>query len=220
MGAGRVGTTLARSLETYGHSVAIIDQNPDAFRRLPDEFEGQRVVGMGFDRDALRQAGIEEAFSFAAVSSGDNSNILAARVVREVFGVDHVVARIYDPKRAEIYERLGITTVATVRWTADQVLRRMIPAGARSQFRDASGAVSLVEVDTHESWIGESIERLEMVTGARLAYLTRLGLGYLPVAGELLQEGDRVHLLVATGGIDEAQRRLAVAPRADQESEA
>lgn len=219
MGAGRVGTTLARSLETHGHSVAIIDQNPDAFRRLPDEFEGQRVVGLGFDRDALLQAGIEEAFAFAAVSSGDNSNILAARVVREVFGVDHVVARIYDPKRAEIYERLGITTVATVRWTADQVLRRMIPAGARSQFRDASGAVSLVEVDTHPAWTGEAMERVEAVTGARLAYLTRLGTGYVPPAGELLQEGDRVHLLVATDGIDEAQRRLAVAPRTDEEDE-
>lgn len=212
MGAGRVGTTLARSLEAHGHSVAIIDQNPDSFRRLPDEFEGRRVVGLGFDRDALVQAGIEDAFAFAAVSSGDNSNILAARVVREVFGVDHVVARIYDPKRAEIYERLGITTVATVRWTADQVLRRMIPAGARSQFRDASGAVALVQVDIHPGWIGREIATIEAAVGARVAYLSRLGTGYVPTDHDLLQEGDLVHIMVATDGIDEAQRLLAVAP--------
>ncbi|MPV49411.1 MULTISPECIES: TrkA family potassium uptake protein [unclassified Pseudactinotalea] len=217
MGAGRVGTTLARSLETHGHSVAIIDQNPDSFRRLPDEFEGQRVVGLGFDRDALARAGIEDAHAFAAVSSGDNSNILAARVVREVFGVEHVVARIYDPKRAEIYERLGITTVATVRWTADQVLRRLIPAGAHSLFRDASGAVSLVQADSHPGWIGWSITHIEAAIGARVAYLARLGVGYVPAAHDLLQEGDLVHLLVGTDGIDEVQRRLAVAPAEEED---
>src|SRR5699024_1357612 len=127
MGAGRVGATLAVTLTSRGHSVAIIDQNPESFRRLPESFEGRRVTGMGFDREALQQAGIEDAYAFAAVSSGDNSNIIAARVVRETFGVANVVARIYDPGRAEIYQRLGITTVATVRWTADQVLRRMMP---------------------------------------------------------------------------------------------
>ncbi len=114
MGCGRVGATLARSLEDRGHTVAVIDQNPDAFRRLGAGFEGTTVTGVGFDRDTLVEAGIEHAYAFAAVSSGDNSNILAARVARETFGVSNVVARIYDPGRAEVYQRLGIPTVATV----------------------------------------------------------------------------------------------------------
>ncbi|MGH3344117.1 MAG: potassium channel family protein, partial [Carbonactinosporaceae bacterium] len=119
MGCGRVGSTLAHILEDQGHSVAVIDKEPAAFRRLGSHFDGRRVTGMGFDRDTLREAGIEQAAALASVSSGDNSNILAARVARETFGVENVVARIYDPRRAEVYQRLGIPTVATVRWTAD-----------------------------------------------------------------------------------------------------
>ena len=130
MGCGRVGSTLAMSLEAQGHSVAVIDQNEAAFRRLGAAFEGRRITGVGFDRDTLRAAGIDRAYAFAAVSSGDNSNILSARVARETFDVEHVVARIYDPGRAEIYQRLGIPTVATVAWTANQMLRRLVPARA------------------------------------------------------------------------------------------
>ena len=110
--------------------MAVIDQDADAFRRLGPDFAGKTVTGVGFDRDTLLEAGIEQADAFAAVSSGDNSNILAARVARETFGVENVVARIYDPGRAEVYQRLGIPTVATVRWTADQVLRRLLPGGS------------------------------------------------------------------------------------------
>ncbi len=130
MGCGRVGSSLAISLEAKGHEVAVIDQDGSAFRRLGTTFEGRRVQGVGFDRDTLREAGIERAYAFAAVSSGDNSNILAARVARETFGVENVVARIYDPGRAEVYQRLGIPTVATVRWTSDQMIRRLLPKGA------------------------------------------------------------------------------------------
>lgn len=212
MGCGRVGVTLAESLESNGHSVAVIDYNPDSFRRLPPSFEGQRVTGMGFDRDALRQAGIEDAYGFTAVSNGDNSNILAARVVRETFGVGNVVARIYDPRRAEVYERLGITTVATVRWTADQILRRLLPLGASSEYRDASGLVSLVEMDLHPHWTGHSVRRLEHDGGVRVAYLSRLGEGILPSAEAVLQENDVVHVLVRTADIPTAQRALAQPP--------
>ena len=130
---------------------------------------------MGFDREVLVEAGIEDADGFAAVSSGDNSNILSARVVRETFNVDNVVARIYDPGRAEVYERLGIPTVATVRWTADQVLRRLLPAGSEPHWRDPSGSVRLVEVHVDRSWVGQSIEEIEDATGARVPFLFRLG---------------------------------------------
>ena len=217
MGAGRVGVTLAQTLEEHGHSVGIIDQNPDAFRRLSPDFEGRRVTGLGFDRDALVQAGIEDARAFAAVSSGDNSNIIAARVVRETFGVNDVVARIYDPRRAEVYQRFGITTVATVRWTADQVLRRMIPRGAESEFTDASGHVRLCEMDIHPGWVGASMRDIQRLSRARVAFLTRLGEGYIPTPDELLQESDVVHMLVETPRVNEVQRVLAVRPLVERE---
>jgi hypothetical protein len=130
MGCGRVGSTLARSLEDRNHTVSVIDSEPDSFRRLGPSFNGDKVTGYGFDQEVLQKAGIGRADGFAAVSSGDNSNIIAARVARETFGIENVVARIYDPGRAEVYQRLGITTVATVKWTADQVLRRLLPVGA------------------------------------------------------------------------------------------
>ena len=210
MGCGRVGATLAQSLEGQGHSVAIIDQNPEAFRRLDAEFTGKKVTGLGFDRETLAQAGIEDAYAFAAVSDGDNSNILAARVVRETFGVDNVVARIYDPRRAEIYQRLGIPTVATVRWTADQVLRRMLPMGATDEYRDASGRVVMAQVDVHPSWLGRPVEHLEAATGARVAFVTRFGDGMLPTPTMVIQEHDLVHVLRTDRG---RPRRAHAHPR-------
>lgn len=212
MGCGRAGATLAQSLESHGHSVAVIDQNPDSFRRLDAGFGGSKVTGLGFDRDVLRQAGIDDAFGFAAVADGDNSNILAARVARETFGVDNVVARIYDPHRAEIYQRLGIPTVATVRWTADQVLRRLLPVGTTSQFSDASGRILLAEVDVHPGWRGKPLRALEDATGARVAYLTRYGDGLLPDAQTVLQENDIVHLLMRTDDQAAVERAITAAP--------
>src|SRR6188472_3053800 len=161
MGCGRVGSALAQTLEQQGHTVAVIDQDPTAFRRLGSAFNGRRVTGVGFDQDTLREAGIEEAGAFAAVSSGDNSNIIAARVAREMFGVENVAARIYDPRRAEVYQRLGIPTVATVRWTADQILRRLLPEGAEPLWRDPTGAVLLAELDSGHLWVGEKVGALE-----------------------------------------------------------
>ena len=154
MGCGRVGSTLARSLEDRNHTVSVIDSEPDAFRRLGPSFNGDKVTGYGFDQEVLQKAGIRRADAFAAVSSGDNSNIIAARVARETFGIEQVVARIYDPGRAEVYQRLGITTVATVKWTADQVLRRLLPAGAEPDFRDPSGTIRLDQVPVPEVWVG------------------------------------------------------------------
>src|SRR6516162_10267216 len=161
MGCGRVGSTLAHILEHRGHSVAVIDQDPEAFRRLGSSFKGKKVTGIGFDQTVLEQAGIREAAAFAAVSSGDNSNVISARVVRESFGVERVAARIYDPRRAEVYQRLGIPTVATVRWTADQMVRKGRPGGAESLWRDPSGAVVRAEVGDGDDWLGEKVCGLE-----------------------------------------------------------
>jgi trk system potassium uptake protein TrkA len=196
MGCGRVGSTVAASLESRGHSVAIIDQNPDAFRRLGPDFAGLTVTGVGFDQAVLVEAGTDRADAFAAVSSGDNSNIISARLARETFGVQRVVARIYDQKRAEVYERLGIPTVATVRWTADRMMRHLVPEGSAELWRDPTSTVAIVEVPFHEGWISQPLRALEEASGARVAYLMRFGIGALPTASTVLQDGDQVYMLV------------------------
>ncbi len=196
MGCGRVGSSLARSLEKRGHTVAVVDIDVDAFRRLGPDFSGRTVKGVGFDREVLLEAGIDTADGFAAVSSGDNSNILSARVVRETFDVSNVVARIYDPGRAEVYERLGIPTVATVRWTADQVLRRLLPAGSEPHWRDPSGSVRLMEVHVDRGWVGRTVEQLEEATGARIPFLFRMGTGIVPKARTVFQDGDLAYAAV------------------------
>lgn len=196
MGCGRVGSTLARSLEDRNHTVAVIDSAPDSFRRLGPMFNGLKVTGYGFDRSTLTEAGIERADAFAAVSSGDNSNIIAARVARETFGIQTVVARIYDPGRAEVYQRLGITTVATVKWTADQVLRRILPAGAEPDFRDPSGTIRVDQVPAPESWVGVRTIVFQQQSGCRIAWIDRLGEGILSGREVVIQEGDVLHLVM------------------------
>lgn len=212
MGCGRVGASLARAIERAGHEVAVIDQDETSFRRLGTSFEGRTVMGVGFDRDTLRAAGIEEAYAFAAVSSGDNSNILAARVARERFGIENVVARIYDPGRAEIYQRLGIPTVATVKWTSDQMLRRLMPQGHVPEHVDPSGKVVIAEMPVDPGWIGHRVREIEEATGGRLAYLTRLGEGILPGHDTVFQEGDLLHLTLLREDLAAAERVLDAPP--------
>ena len=213
MGCGRVGSILAIQFQALGHSVSVIDQNREAFRRLGADFNGQTVAGMGFDRDTLLEAGIEKAGAFAAVSSGDNSNIIAARLARESFGVANVVARIYDPARAEIYQRLGIQTVATVLWTTDQILRRLLPEGAKSEWSDPSGNVQLCEMPVHRDWFGQSIASIQETTSARVAFITRLGEGIVPLDRTILQEGDVLHIFVADKEISTVASTLARSPK-------
>ncbi|WP_084957775.1 potassium channel family protein [Thermoactinospora rubra] len=212
MGCGRVGSTLAHILEDNGHSVAIIDRDPQAFRRLRVGFRGRRVTGIGFDRAVLQEAGIESAGAFIAVSSGDNSNIISARVSRETFGVDNVVARIYDPRRAEVYQRLGIPTVATVRWTADQILRRILPEGAEPLWRDPTGAVMLAEVAYNPAWIGTKVTDLEEAAGVRVAFLNRLGDALVTKNDTVIQEGDVLHVIAAENDMDRVNKVFAAAP--------
>jgi trk system potassium uptake protein len=212
MGCGRVGSTLAHSLESRGHTVAVIDQNVDAFRRLGTHFSGRTVTGVGFDRDTLTEAGVEEAEAFAAVSSGDNSNILAARVARENYAIENVVARIYDPRRAEVYQRLGIPTVATVKWTSDQMLRRLLPEGVASLWRDPSGTIALVEAHVDTLWVGHRVSRLEEDAGVRVAFLSRMGEGVLPGPDTVIQDGDLVHLVIRWADAAAVEARLAKGP--------
>jgi trk system potassium uptake protein TrkA len=209
MGCGRVGSTLAHILEDRDNSIAIIDQNPEAFRRLRSAFKGDRITGIGFDRDVLIQAGIERADAFAAVSSGDNSNIISARVARETFGVERVAARIYDPRRAEVYQRLGITTVATVRWTADQILRKLLPVGSEPLWRDSTGKIVLAEAAFSPNWIGEQVRALEASAQTRIAFIDRLGEAFVPDGMTVLQEGDVIHVVARDGDMDRIAAALA-----------
>ena len=211
MGCGRVGSTLARSLEDRNHTVSIIDSNPDAFRRLGPSFNGTKVTGYGFDQAVLTEAGIERADAFAAVSSGDNSNIIAARVARETFGIQQVVARIYDPGRAEVYQRLGITTVATVKWTADQVLRRILPAGAEPDFRDPSGTIRVDQVPRPGD-LGRPPHRPASRSSPQPGSPGSTGWARAccPTRETVIQEGDMLHLVMreenASGVYDVLER--------------
>lgn len=215
MGCGRVGSSLATELEAAGHTVSVIDQAREAFRRLGPNFKGRTVTGVGFDREVLLEAGIQDADAFAAVSNGDNSNILAARVARETYGVQNVVARIYDPGRAEIYQRLGIPTVATVLWTTDQILRRLAPAGSRSEWRDATGVIQLCEMHTHSQWYGRPILLIDALTPARVAFITRLGEGLIPDEHTVLQQGDLIHVMVSDTDFSRTEEILANSPESE-----
>ncbi len=209
VGCGRVGSGLAGILEDGGHTVAIIDKQAKAFRRLPEGFAGRQIQGVGFDRDRLREAGIEEASALAAVTNGDNSNIIAARTAREVFGLDRVIARIYDHRRAAIYEKLGIPTIATVQWTTDRVLRRILPDAPATEWTDPSAGVVLVERPVAPSWAGRRLADLDAPGLARVAALSRLGVGQIPAPELVTQEGDVVYMAVASGRLADLDLHLA-----------
>lgn len=209
VGCGRVGSTLALSLISSGHSVAVVDRKSDAFFRLRDNFAGQTITGIGFDRDVLELAGIKKASAVAAVTNGDNSNILVARVARESFGIENVVARISDPKRAEIYERLGIATVATVKWTSDRILRRILPDLPAVEWTDPSSSVVLVERTLPDTLVGEKVLELE-IKGARISALRRLSAAVIPDSKTLVQQGDIAYFTVekdSVNSLDEFLKR-------------
>lgn len=214
VGCGRVGSGLAATLVERGHTVAVIDRKPTAFRRLPENFTGDTIVGVGFDRDRLRAAGIERAGALAAVTNGDNSNILIARTANEFFKVERVVARIYDQRRAAIYERLGISTVATVRWAIERVMRRIEPDVDGVEWVDPSARVCLIERVLPTSWAGSPLAGLESESAARVVALTRLGVAQIMEPAMLAQEGDVVWVAVDGDRIDSFDRHLAAGPTA------
>jgi trk system potassium uptake protein TrkA len=212
VGCGRVGSELAITLEGDGHSVAVIDKDPRSLRRLPPEWTGRTVVGFGFDRDHLELAGIHEAGAVAAVTSGDNSNILTARIARETYQIANVVARIYDPRRAVIYQRLGIPTVATVTWTTEQVLRRLFPEAGVTEWTDTSGQLVLVERALPDEWAGQRLEQINLEGRVRLVAVTRASTPRLTTRDAVGQEGDLLHIAARKDSLDELERRLLAGP--------
>jgi trk system potassium uptake protein TrkA len=212
MGCGRVGSSLSAGLERLGHEVAVIDKDPQAFRRLSPDFSGRQVVGQGFHRQVLTDAGVERADAFAAVSSGDNSNIISARVARETFGIERVVARIYDAKRAAVYERLGIPTVATVPWSTDRLMRMLLPDGVASAWREPTGTVAILPLPVHEDWVGHPIRELEQATGCRVAFIVRFGTGVLPKPDTSVQAEDTIYVAAVSGTVSDVTAAAAAAP--------
>jgi len=208
VGCGRVGCELAGTLEKGGHTVAVVDKRASAFRRLPAGFGGRTVVGFGFDRDHLLEAGIDGAGALAAVTNGDNSNILTARIARENFGIERVVARIYDPRRAVIYQRLGIPTVATVSWATDQVMRRLLPDEERSDWIDPTGKVGVVERELPTAWAGKKLGGLNEPGKFWLTALTRLGAARIATGDIVGQEGDELVFMCGMDSLDALRERL------------
>jgi trk system potassium uptake protein len=193
-GCGRVGSELAANLERLGHSVTLIDKNGKAFERLKANFQGQTITGFAFDREILDEAGIKDAGAFASVTSGDNSNIVSARVAREFFRVPLVIARIYDPRRAQIYQRLGIQTVATVRWTSDQILRFLLPDEVSVEFTIDNGEVVVTAIPAPSEVVGKRALDVDLEGHRRIVALSRFGVPRVPDSKLTVQEGDILHV--------------------------
>jgi trk system potassium uptake protein TrkA len=219
VGCGRVGSGLAVSLTAEGHSVAVIDRNARAFRRLKD-WDGPRIVGSGFDRDDLEKAGAVGADALAAVTSGDNTNIMTVRIARETYLIPNVVARIYDPRRAEIYQRLGIPTVATVTWTIDQVRRRLLPETETGDWSDPSGRLTLMDRSLPDAWAGRRLAELEDPGRLNLVAVTRSGIPRLDARELVGQEGDVLHVAVLSEARGELDAILEAEPGSVDEAKA
>jgi trk system potassium uptake protein TrkA len=217
MGCGRVGSVLARGLERHGHSVAVIDVDVEAFRRLGPDFQGRTIKGVGFDRAVLARAGIKDAHGFAAVSSGDNSNIMAARVVREEFGLANVAARIYDHGRSQTYEKLGIPSVSTVRWTAIQIMNRLLARPLEAEWRDETGDVELTALGFDAGWVGMPVAEVEARTGTKVAAIRRAGKGMVPSPDLLLQDQDVAYFCLATARLNEVATLLEAPPASKEQ---
>ena len=199
MGCGRVGSELTLQLTRAGHEVVIIDKKPEAFDRLPPGFNARTIIGLGFDRDVLEDAGIKEADAFIAVSNGDNSNIVSARVALEHYHVPKVIARIFDPRRAEIYERLNIPTVATTTWGVKQFQLMLLHTGKEVRESLGGGELLRVRVPVPSHLVGKPVSTLNVDGHILVAGVSRGGKGFIPSIDSTLQEGD---FLIVTMGKD------------------
>ena len=196
VGCGRVGAQLASLLSLEGHDVAIVDRETKAFERLPANFRGRRVTGVGFDREVLRQAGIEHADAFVSVTSGDNTNIVAALMARREFHIPKVVTRVFDPQRAEIYRRFGIPTISPTTWAANEIKDLLVHADLSSRLTLGSGEVQIIQIDLPPMLVGHAVNELATPGEISVITIVRQGKGLIPFPGATFQEGDDVYLAV------------------------
>ena len=207
-GCGRVGSELAANLERLGHTIAIIDKNPKAFERLRHDIKGAQLTGFVFDKGVLEEAGIRRAEAFASVTSGDNSNIVSARMAKEHYRVHQVVARIYDPRRAQIYQRLGIQTVATVRWTTDQILRQMLPDDIPVEYTVDNGEVVVAALPAPPETVGKNVSGFDLGGRRKLISVSRFGVPRVPDETLAIQDGDILHFSIIRGDVASLSEEL------------
>lgn len=209
-GCGRVGSFLAYMLEREGHSVAVIDKNPEAFENLWDGYTGRKVKGVVFDRDTLIEAGIERADAFVSVTSGDNSNIVSARLAKEYFRVPRVVTRIYDPRRAEIYRRLNIPTVASVAWAGNRMLSYISHAELDSDYQFGNGEVDLVRLEVPPQLVDRNAADINVPGEVQVVCVVRGASARLASAGTAFKEGDILFIAVARESQTKLERLLGL----------
>ena len=211
MGCGRVGSRLARHLEEGGHSVAVIDKDATSFHLLGMEFKGKTVKGIGFDSNVLVEAGTERADAFIAVSSGDNSNIVSAVVAKDVFRVPKVITRIYDPKRARIYRRMGIPTISPVAWAMGKAMDLLFLEQSYTRDTFGNGEVELMEVRIPGALAGRQVRDFEIPGEISVASIERLGQASIPLAGTTFEEDDLVHVVVLRQSMDKFRKMFFMA---------
>ena len=202
MGCGRVGEQVARIMSAEGQDVSVIDYSQQALNRLGPDFEGRKVLGVGFDRRVLIEAGIEDADAFAATSSSDNANIVAARVARMVFQVPRVVARLFDPRRAEIYQRLGLVTISSTTWGARRIYELLTHADLDCVMSFGAGEVKLLQIEVSAALDGRLVKHITVPGEIDVVSVTRKGQAFLPSLGTEFRRGDTVHLAVLATAMD------------------
>lgn len=205
MGCGRIGSQVSELLSMNGHEVTIIDHDDNSEGRLNANFKGKIIKGLGFDRQILTMAGISEAEAFVAASQSDNANIVAARIARNIFHVPRVVARLYDPRRAEIYQRLGLTTISSTNWGAERIFQVLTHSDIDVWNTFGSGEVALVHVELPHHLAGRNVIHLNVPGEIMIVTITRNDHAFVPTTGTEFKEGDLVHLIV----ISSAMNRLA-----------
>jgi len=210
MGCGRVGVQLARLLVDEGHQVAVIDYDASALTHLEPNFKGQKIVGVGFDKDVLIKAGIEHADAFAAASSSDNANILAARIAHNIFHVPRVVARLFDPQRAEIYRRLGMLTISSTTWGAERIRELLTSAEIDPIHSFGSGEVSLVNIEVPAQLVGRMVKDLTVTSEIAVVAVTRQGAAFIPTLGSQFKDGDIIHVAILASALDRFKTLLGL----------
>jgi trk system potassium uptake protein TrkA len=198
IGCGGVGAGLAQTLSKRTHQVTVVDNDPDAFERLGTSFKGRTILGIGFDRDTLMQAGIERADGLAAVTSSDETNVVTAQVARQIFQVPRVVASLYDIRQAEIYKRLGIQTIAPTGWGINRIADLLLYSPIETVLSLGSGDVELVEAELPHLLVGKTVKDLILTGEIHVVSITRANKTFLPTLGTIFREEDLLHLAVLT----------------------
>jgi trk system potassium uptake protein len=210
MGCGRVGVQLARLLVDEGQQVAVIDYDANALTRLGPDFKGQKIIGVGFDKDILLKAGIERADAFAAASSSDNANIIAARIAHNIFHVPRVVARLFDPQRAEVYRRLGMLTISSTTWGAERIRELLTSAEIDPIHSFGSGEVSLVNIEVPAQLVGRMVKDLTVTSEIAVVAVTRQGAAFIPTLGSQFKDGDIIHVAILASALDRFKTLLGL----------